>query len=75
MFDKNWLIVIATTHPNVTVRRSAAHTLVSIGMLMGVLDMARADAKLQALANNAEATVAEVLAKFHKENPDAGKPS
>lgn len=61
--DKGALIAMATTHPNLTARRSAAHALVSLGMLMGALDMARADAKLQAIAKSAESVAADAIAK------------
>lgn len=61
--SKEQLIEMATSHPNHTARRSACHTLFSLGQLVGALDMARADAKLQAVAGAAESIAAEAIAK------------
>lgn len=67
--DKATLIAIATTHPSLNTRRSAAHALYSFGCLQGTMNGAASVMAERAQELAAGATVEAAIAKASGAKP------
>jgi hypothetical protein len=61
--DRATLVAIATTHPQLSVRRSAAHALYSLGCITGAVTTAESNARERAAELAAGKVTADAIAK------------